>query len=35
MYKLKHCWGVDGIHMAQDRDQWRDFVNTVVNIRVS
>jgi hypothetical protein len=27
------CEGVDWIHMAQDRDKWRDLVNTVVNLR--
>jgi hypothetical protein len=28
-------WGVvDWIHLAQDRDQWRDIVNTVMNLRV-
>jgi hypothetical protein len=26
--------GVDWIHLAQDRDQWRDLVNTVMNLRV-
>jgi hypothetical protein len=26
--------GVDFIHLAQDRDQWRALVNTVMNIRV-
>jgi hypothetical protein len=26
--------GVDWIHMAQDRDQWRALVNTVLNLRV-
>jgi hypothetical protein len=26
--------GVDWIYMAQDRDQWRDLVNTVLNLRV-
>jgi hypothetical protein len=26
--------GVDWIDMAQDRDQWRDFVDTVLNLRV-
>jgi hypothetical protein len=28
-------WGaVDWIDMAQDRDQWRALVNTVMNLRV-
>jgi hypothetical protein len=26
--------GVDWIHLAKDRDQWRAFVNTVMNLRV-
>jgi len=26
--------GVDWIHLAQDTDQWRDLVNTVMNLRV-
>jgi hypothetical protein len=26
--------GVDWTDMAQDRDQWRALVNTVVNLRV-
>jgi hypothetical protein len=26
--------GVDWIDMAQDKDQWRDLVNTVMNLRV-
>jgi hypothetical protein len=26
--------GVDWIDLAQDRDQWRTLVNTVMNIRV-
>jgi hypothetical protein len=26
--------GVDWIHVAEDRDQWRALVNTVINIRV-
>jgi hypothetical protein len=27
--------GVDWIDMAQDRDQWRALVNTVLNLQVS
>jgi hypothetical protein len=26
--------GVDWIHLAQDRGQWRAVVNTVMNLRV-
>jgi hypothetical protein len=26
--------GLDWIDLAQDMDQWRDFVNTVINLRV-
>jgi hypothetical protein len=26
--------GVDWIHLAQDRDQWRDLMTTAMNLRV-
>jgi hypothetical protein len=26
--------GVEWTHLAQDRDQWRDLVNTVVNLQL-
>jgi hypothetical protein len=26
--------GVDSIHLAQDRDQWGPFVNTIMKLRV-
>jgi hypothetical protein len=28
------CDGVDWIDLAQNRDQWRALVNTVMNLRV-
>jgi hypothetical protein len=32
---LKIGWGgMDWIDLAQDRDQWRPVVNTVMNLRV-
>jgi hypothetical protein len=26
--------GVDWMHLSQDKDQWRDVVNTVMNLPV-
>jgi hypothetical protein len=32
---METVWeGVDWIHLAQDRDQWRVVVNTVMNLWV-
>jgi hypothetical protein len=31
---LREIDGVDWIDVAQDRDQWRALVNTVLNLRV-
>jgi hypothetical protein len=28
------CEGVDWMHLAQDREQWRVLVNTVMNLQV-
>jgi hypothetical protein len=29
------CEGLDGIHLAQGMGKWRDFVNTVMNLRIT
>jgi hypothetical protein len=35
MYLRDIAWsGMDWIYLAQDKDQWRAVVNTVMNIRV-
>jgi hypothetical protein len=35
MYLRETGWEVvDWMHVAQDRDHWRDFVSTVMNLRV-
>jgi hypothetical protein len=30
-HKETHCVVVDGIHLAQDRDQWWALVNTIMD----
>jgi hypothetical protein len=34
MLKEASCEGVDWIYLAQDKDQWRAVMNTVMNRRV-
>jgi hypothetical protein len=31
---VKKYFGVDWIHQSEDRDQWRDLLNNVMNFRV-
>jgi hypothetical protein len=34
-FKMEIGWdGMDWIDLAQDRDQWRALVNTVMNLRI-
>jgi hypothetical protein len=36
MYLKEIGWeGVDWLHLAQNRDQWRALMNTIMNLRVS
>jgi hypothetical protein len=36
MYVRETGWGgVDWFHLAEVKDHWRDFVNTVMNLRIS
>jgi hypothetical protein len=28
------CGGMDWLYLAQNRDKWRELVNTVMNLRV-
>jgi hypothetical protein len=34
LLKKNRCYDVDGIDLAKDRDQWRDPVNTIMNLLV-
>jgi hypothetical protein len=32
--RVPGCGGMDWIDLAQDRDQWRALVNTIMNLQV-
>jgi hypothetical protein len=32
--RMEIGWGVEWIHLARDRDQWRALLNTVMKLRV-
>jgi hypothetical protein len=32
--RIIECGGMEWIDLAQDRDQWRALVNTVMNLRI-
>jgi hypothetical protein len=32
--RVRGCGGVDWIHLAQDRDQWKALVNIIMDLRV-
>jgi hypothetical protein len=33
-WSVRSMGGMDQIHLAPDRDQWRELVNIVMNVRV-